>query len=119
MTVVNASDVEREVAPDVVLLTESSSLRILRNVRAGAEDDPLSQAAGRRGAALFRDAESPHMDAVDRVGAGFERIRPRRVVARARRQPLDVGVLGEMFGDVAGVKFGAAVNRQAVALNDN
>src|SRR5207247_8632771 len=44
---------------------------------------------------------------------------PRDVVGGARRQHLDLRVFGEMFGDVTRVQLRAAVDRLAVALNDD
>src|SRR5882672_1546740 len=81
--------------------------------------DDLGELSGRRRPAGFRYPEPPRLDAVDFFDARLVVVRPCAIVARARRQHLDVGMLGKMFGDVAGVKFGAAVYRQAVALNDD
>ena len=42
--------------------------------------------------ALAVDGKAPHRDAVDDLGAGGERVAPRDVVGRARRQHLDLDV---------------------------
>ena len=64
-------------------------------------------------------AEAAHRHAVDPFDAGGELVAPRDVVGGARRQDLDLGVAREMFGDVARVQLRAAVDRLAVALNDD
>ena len=50
---------------------------------------------------------------------GGQLVPPRDVVARAGRQDLDLAVTREVFGDVPRVQLGAAVDRLAVALDDD
>ena len=69
--------------------------------------------------ALVFHAKPAHRDAVDLLDAGRQLVPPRHVVGRAGRQDLDLGVLGEMLGDVARVQLGAAVDRLSVALHDD
>src|SRR5262249_50558930 len=81
-------------------------------------EDARAELRRRRPAARLRDAEAADANAVDRVGAGLEFVGPRLLVARARREHFDVGMVDEMFGDVAGLEFCAAMYGRAVALND-
>ena len=64
-------------------------------------------------------AETPDRDAVDAVHARLELVAPRDVIGGARREDFDLRVSGEMFGDVARVQLGAAVDRLSVALSDD
>src|SRR5690348_12389464 len=66
-----------------------------------------------------RHGKPPHADPVDRVEAFRKLVLPGDVVARARRQDLDVGVPGQTFRDVSRVELGAAADVRAVALNNN
>ena len=64
-------------------------------------------------------AKPAHRHAVDSLDAGRQLVAPRDVVGRAGRQDLDLGVAGEVLGDVARVQLGAAVDCLTVALNDD
>ncbi len=68
---------------------------------------------------LVFHAEPADPDAVDVLHASLELVAPRHVIRGARRHDLDVGVACEMLGDVTGVELGTAVDRLAVALNDD
>ena len=46
-------------------------------------------------------------------------MRQRDVVGRAGREDLDLSVAREMLGDIPRVQLGAAVDRLAVALDDD
>ena len=79
-------------------------------------------ASGGRSRSVLRGCETGNRrtrDAVDRLLAGRQLVLPGDVVARARRQHLDVGVAREPLGDVSRVQFGAAADVRAVALNDD
>ena len=82
-------------------------------------EDAIGQPPEDARIALVLDAKAPDGHAVDRLDAGRQLVPPRDVVGGARGQHLDLGVTGEVFGDVAGVQLGAAVDRLAVALNDD
>ena len=82
-------------------------------------EDLRGQPAERQRIALVLDPEAAHADAVDRFDAGRQLVPPRDVVGGARGQHLDLGVPREVLGDVAGVQLGAAVDRLAVALDDD
>ena len=82
-------------------------------------EDEVGAPAEIEGIAFVLDAESADRHAVDRFDAGWQLVAPRDVVGGARGQHLDLGVAGEVLGDVAGVQLGAAVDRLAVALNDD
>src|SRR6266576_2139434 len=69
--------------------------------------------------AFVGDSKTPYPHAVDALDSCGQLVPPRHVIARARRQHVDLGVAGEMLGDVARVQFGAAVDRLAVPLNDD
>jgi hypothetical protein len=57
------------------------------------------------------------VDVLDALG---QLVLPRDVIVMgARRQHLDLDVRGEVFGDVARVLFGAAVDVGAVPLDDD
>ena len=71
------------------------------------------------GVAFLADAEATDGHAVDRLDVRRQLVAPRHVVGGARRQDFDLGMPGEMFGDVARVKLGAAVDCRPVALNDD
>src|SRR5258706_5047583 len=66
---------------------------------------------------LHRKAAYRH--AVDTIASGGELVAPRDVVGGAGRQHLDLGVTAEMFGDVPRVELGSAVDRLAVALDND
>ncbi len=82
-------------------------------------EDALGQASELERVALVLHAKAPHRDPVDLLDAGFELVAPRHVVGRAGGQHLDVGMARQALGDVTRVQLGAAVDRQAVALNDD
>ena len=69
--------------------------------------------------ALVADRETADGDAVDLLDAGRRLVAPGDVVARARREHLDLGVPREALRDVARVQLGAAVDVGAVALDDD
>ena len=82
-------------------------------------EDAIGPAPEEPRIALAFHAKPPHRHAVDRFDPGRQLVAPRHVVGGARRQDLDLGMLGEMFGDVARVELRAAVDRLSVALNDD
>ena len=82
-------------------------------------EHPIGAAGEQMRITFVLDAKPPDGYAVDGLDAGGERVPPRDVVGGARRQHLDLCVFGEMFGDVTRVQLRAAVDRLAVALNDD
>src|SRR5215471_7338297 len=64
-------------------------------------------------------AKPAHRNAVDRLAALGELVRPGDITAGARREHFDVRVLGKMLGEVAGLPLRAAMNRWTVTLNDD
>jgi hypothetical protein len=69
--------------------------------------------------ALPDDGKSLDGNAVHDVAAFGPFVAPRDVVASAGRQNADVGMGGEMLGNVTRVQFGAAVDLRTVALHDH
>jgi hypothetical protein len=69
--------------------------------------------------ALVIDPEAPDRHAVHPLDAGRIFVVPRHVIARARREDLDLRVLRQAFGDVTRVQFGAAVDVGAIPLHDH
>ena len=63
------------------------------------------------------DSKPAHRHAVHHFRARRIVVAPRDIVARARRQHVDVGVLRQVLGDIAGMQLGAAVDVGAVALH--
>ena len=82
-------------------------------------EHPFGSAPEDERIALAPDAESPDRDAVDALDADVERVPPGHVVRRAGGQDFDLAVPGEMFRDVPRVQLRAAVDRRAVALDDD
>ena len=81
-------------------------------------EDPVGILVERGDVARVRVLESPHRDAADAVVPLGILVLPRNVVARARRQHLDVVLGGEPLGDQPAVILRPAENLGAVALND-
>ena len=82
-------------------------------------EDAIGSLAEDERIALVLHLEAPHRHAVDLLDAGRQLVAPGHVVGGARRQDLDLGVTRQMLGDVARVQLGAAVDRLAVALDDD
>ena len=95
----------------------ASRARRRANGGAGRRDRTASPNTQR--IALVLHAEPADRHAVDCLDAGRQLVAPRHVVGRAGRQHLDLAVTREVLGDVARVQLGAAVDRLAVALNDD
>ena len=69
--------------------------------------------------ALVFHPKPAHRNAVDLLDARRQLVPPRHVVCGAGRQDLDLGVFGQMLGNVARVQLGAAIDRLSVALHDD
>ena len=70
--------------------------------------------------ALDRHWKAVDGNPVDDFQAGRQLVLPRDVIAmRARREHLDLEVLGQMLRDVTGMLLGAAVDVSAVPLDDD
>src|SRR5262245_14118428 len=82
-------------------------------------EDPIGAPSEHARIALVTHPEPVNGDAVQLVDAGLQLVPPRDVVGRARREDVDLRVAREVFRDVAGVKFCAAVDRLAVSLDDD
>ena len=92
--------------------------QLVREWMRRVEDVPREPPEDQR-IAFSLDPKTPHADAVDRLHARRQLVLPRDVVRSARGQDFDLGVLREVLGDVAGVQLGPAIDRLAVALNDD
>ena len=66
-----------------------------------------------------RNREPAHRDAVYRLDAGPEFVRPGDIVLRARGEHLDLGMASEVFGNVARMQLGATIDVGAVSLRDD
>ena len=93
--------------------------RELVGERVGLLEHPRGSLPEETRIALVLHTEPAHRHVVDALDAGRELVAPRDVIGRARREHLDLGVPGEMLGDVPGVQLGAAVDRLPVSLNDD
>src|SRR5262249_42219690 len=82
-------------------------------------EDAILTAAEQLRIALVLHLEAPDGDAVDLLDAGRQLVAPRAVVGGARREDFDVSMTRQALRDVARVQLGAAVDGQAVSLNDN
>src|SRR5688572_18795446 len=63
------------------------------------------------------DSKPAHGHAIHHFRARRIVVSPRDIVARAGRQYVNLGVLRQVLGDIAGMQLGAAVDVGAVALH--
>ena len=69
--------------------------------------------------ALVLDGKAPDGDSVHAIDTVWQLVPPGHVVGGAGREDLDFGVTRQVLGHVTCMQFGAAVDRLAVALDDD